>query len=171
MGQIILSYLAAEAAVALGGVAAAGVVAQLGMTSVTLPTRAMGLVGLTVTLASAVATELGLVYAATDGTPTAPGTRAGVKVNAGNGGPGGAVDGALYSAWSAAPTYTANTQFRWGLMPNVIGSKIEWTWPEDDPLLLSSVLVPPSLLLVNLGGGATGSLRISTRWLEYIPQP
>lgn len=169
MGQLIKTYSTYEIAIAAAAAAANATLAQI-IKPGGPATMNLGLVGLTITQTTAVASMYALAYAATDGTFTPASSPLGVRVSLGNGGSGAGPVGRLAGAWTVVPTYQATPSYlRREQAPNTIGYRIQWTWPDDDPLVLNSPSNAASLLLRNVGVGASAAILVSARWMEYFP--
>lgn len=158
------NVLAAEIATTVPAIAAGGFGWQLANLSSTLspPKRYVGLVRLEIELLTAVSSDMALVFALTNGTQNVPlsGEVTSILIDS--------PVGKVATAWTVAPTISGAPKYmRSFVFPATVGTKEVWDWPEDDPL----VMVPEfagrdSILLQNLGGGASGSFRVSARWLE-----
>lgn len=177
------TFVSREASAVIAAIAAGDPVCQL------LPLQAVGgmSVGLTrlrFDLTTAVATQLGLIAAATTGTPVT--SVNGVPVSGltpSNGSqrttspaPGIPLGAALVTAWGPAPTFAVTPVYlRQAQAAGAVGNFIEWTWPEDDPLVLDPQMVQQSgtfgflmgIAVRNIGVGATAAMLVSARWKEF----
>jgi len=123
----------------------------------------LGLVRLSVTLTTAVATSLGLVLATAQGTVLTE--EAGLLTT------GGAVPtfGRLVSAWSAAPTFAGSpVYFRRELVAGVVGQRLLWEWPEDEPFVMTTApdAVHGNVYVRNVGAGASADALVNARWIS-----
>lgn len=122
----------------------------------------IGLTYLELVITAATASQVELVRALTNGTATT--STAGLSVGLVAGG----VDLArVDTAWAVQPTYDATPLYtRAGFLPATAGSRLIWTWPEDNPYIVPIV---GSVVLRNTGGGAMSAGFVSARWLVGIP--
>jgi hypothetical protein len=179
MGKLIQTYTTYEASALVAAVAAGAPICQIApQQSLATQNILMGLQRLRVVILGAVATTFGLTGAATAGTPTGPGTFNGLAVSAGNGGyapPGAGLPGQLLTLWTVAPTLAgAPAYFEQDFLPAAIGSRFEWTWPEDDPLTTNldrfKAGFSKGLVLQNTGVGVSATLLVTARWAQFAPE-
>ncbi len=174
---MITTFSSAEFATSIAAVAAGHVICQIRPPQVALPgtnglQKNFGLTRLTFELTTAVASQLGLTDPSTVGTATGPTT--GHLVSSTQAGDGGVpITGQVVKAWTVEPTFPGTPYYyRKGQVANVIGNFIEWTWPEEDPFVVSGLQQNQSgggfgIVVQNLGAGATGAFFMSARWKEF----
>ncbi len=171
----IRAYTVYECSVVLAAAAASAIAAQFTMNPTldqpTGVTVRSGLLRLEVILTSAVATQLQLNTCNARGTPTT--ITAGNRVFQENGGfQFGAVPNMsrVASAWSANPT-NGSLVFRREHVAATVGDGFVWEWPVENPLSSNmdrGVFADTGLNLVNLNaGGATATMILNMRWMEY----
>lgn len=169
--MLIKTYTTFEMARAIASVADNAPLVQMDRTDFTPNTNSRvrcGLVGLTISLRTAVESAFGLIKPLTVGTPTD--ATSGVRASYGNAGVSVVSLAKSISAWSAAPTYDATPEYmRRDIAPAVVGAAIAWEWPEDDPLFFSSADNLRSILVRNLTGGPCADVLVTLRWREFLP--
>lgn len=181
--MLIKSYTTWEASAYIAGVVDGNFLCGIAPSAANLPigiSQVMGIKKIRVVLATALQTRLGLVVALAAGTPVNP--IRGQICSQGNGGYNGGNNsqGQLLTGWSANPAISgAPVYLEQSVLPAVIGSTFEWTWPDDDPLgayPTSPTFTTPGLagqgyLLRNLNGGglATGDCIVTVRWSVFSP--
>jgi len=175
MGKLIKTYSTYEISVEVAAVAAGAVVCQIAP-PVAFPTlnRVIALTQLTVVSKTAVASSLGLAFAATKGTAVPANVNPGILVSKGNWGvEGGTGPGELITGWTVQPA-PSGSYLRSEVLPAVLGSRFQWTWPEDDPFGAGESVIGymsldgPGVLLQNTALiTASPILSISARWLEF----
>jgi len=130
----------------------------------------VGLISVEITQTSATAMALDVIRG-TGGTPTSSTFGLGTLGTP----PAGAQASAntrLDTAWSVNPTPQAGfSPFKFMQPVASIGSRVEWNWPEDNPLGIpnqgASVGIGNQLLFRNVGGGPTGTFQMNLRWCEW----
>lgn len=113
-----------------------------------------------VTLRAATASSIGLILAATQGTPStsSPGVSE-VPLSA-----AGASVSRVNTAWSVAPT-VGSVFLRQIVLPATAGTSFAWEWTEENPLIIDPAAAA-SLLIWNFGVGAGSILDVNLRWFE-----
>jgi len=125
-----------------------------------VPQRQMGITRIGVTLTSAVTTALGLIVPVTEGTPNV------TLVNLLASYQAATAVALVNTGWAVAPTYAGSpVYFRQEDLSATAYQNFEWTWPDNDPLVVG---IASSVILRNLLAGATGTLRVSLRWKEFF---
>jgi len=159
-----LGYYASVSTVTSGAAAGSAYAEIQPFVIVGSDSSSMGIVEIGFSLATATASSVGLIEAATQGTISAAGTHLGKSERVGL--PLGVSVGNLGTAWTLAPTISGTPSFfRREERPAVLGDRIVWTWPQETPLKLANT---GSLLLWNFGGGAGSALEIYVRWIEGV---
>lgn len=150
---------------------------------------AAGILGVTLSLKSAVQGEFALAPCLTIGTPNADAraTFAGNVVSMAEGGwrplqgPCSLIAGfGATNGWAVAPTFptltsngsTDGEQFEQVVLPAVIGSSVSWLYGVDDPLASRELVsdgsvVPKGVVLWNQAGAPSPAVRVTVRWVEF----
>jgi hypothetical protein len=131
-----------------------------------------GLTRLRFELTTPVASQLGLVVPDTVGTPLA--FSSGVLVSspvASGGDVSLAVPGLgdLVTTWAVAPTFGAPPAYlEEGQSGALVGSIIEWRWPEEDPFTPVSLLLqgplPKGVVVRNIAAAFSAAFLVTARW-------
>jgi hypothetical protein len=179
MGKIIQTYSAYEISASVPAALAGGFLLQITPPDSPAPSpernRIVGLTRLRVILSSAVTSHFGLVKTAARGTAIPADVKSGKLVSTGNGGYSGGTGtvGQIVTGWTVAPT-SVGDYYRREILAGAVGDAFEWNWPEDDPFGGEILSIPSpmsfnfnGILLQNIGAGASASLEVSARWIEF----
>lgn len=149
---------------------------------------AAGILGITLSLKTAVQGEFAIAPCLTRGVPTSGlTTYAGNVVSmaeAGwrpNQGPCSLIAGfGVTNGWSAVPTFPLlaaggsadGVQFEQIVLPAVVGSSISWQYGVDDPLTSRELVsdgsvVPRGIVVWNQAGAPSPAVRATIRWVEF----
>ncbi len=136
----------------------------------------VGLLRLSVTLMTAVATRVGLIKPTAPGTPnvfTSPYLVSAENVSFSSSGVSMA---RAATGWAVNPTFSGTPVYaRQELLPAIVGASFEWTWPDDDPYQaalqdIAFIAGGQGAVLRNLTGAASAQLLISMRWRDFAPK-
>lgn len=124
-------------------------------------TRNMALLELTVVLAAATASSVGLIRSLTLGTAKAANTYLGQSEEANSAG-----SGSVITDWTVNPTIAGTPAYlRYVELPAAAGASLTWSWDPSAPLLIGNAATT-ALLLWNFGSGANSILDLTARWAE-----
>lgn len=144
--------------------AAAGGAPVLELADFVSKANALAVLQIALVLDAAVASNLGLIWAATQGTPKGNFNTdlwEGVNESAGT----ALSNGQVSTDWNVLPTIDVATSpyMKQVPLPAIAGSEVSWTWNELSPLIVQP---NQSLLVWNFGAGAVATARATVRWVE-----
>lgn len=138
----------------------------------------IGLLRLSVSLKTAVASSFALLAPATVGTALNPLVAAAANMTSKQNGGAGPTFGQIASGWTVAPTFAvAPKNYRVMTFVGVVGETVTWEWEQLLSLQTLHLFRPPAALgdslglcLRNVTGGACADVIVSARWREFYPE-
>lgn len=125
-------------------------------------TRVLGVTKLSLYLRQAARTDVALYRLLAAGTATT--SVNGISIGGQAGPP--TSQGVVDSTWSVAPTKAGNP-IRSASMGAAIGNKIDWEWPDDEPLIIGTAPLTFGICLTNNVFVGSGQMSGFIRWKEW----